>query len=225
MSDKAAILRKLEQCAEGLEADMKENGWAGKTVTLKFKLDTYEGDSVLRRVSHTTYSRSPAAAVFTRAKSFNRWVTKKEELFDVRSLYLHRRCMLRGLNAFVQTGKELLQPEWPLKLRLIGLRVTKLRDLQVPAEEKSSGIKRVRRHHHHHRLVLTHKLPPSFLCCAYAASSLSRSTHRANDRSSSTMLKLATTIKRFCITTTTTSPSQCLVFMRRKKGKGWGRPA
>jgi DNA polymerase kappa len=32
--------------------------------------------------------------------------------------------------------------EWPLKLRLIGLRVTKLRDLRAP--EASSGIKRVR---------------------------------------------------------------------------------
>ena len=42
---------------------MEEEGWTGKTVTLKFKLDTYQ--------------------VFTRAKSFNHWVSKKEELFGV----------------------------------------------------------------------------------------------------------------------------------------------
>ncbi len=40
-----------------------------------------------------------------------------------------------------QIGKELLQPKLPLCLRLIGLRVTKLKDLRVPDEK---GIKRVR---------------------------------------------------------------------------------
>lgn len=41
----------------------------------------------------------------------------------------------------VQAGLELLKDEWPLCLRLIGLRMTKLKDLQAP--EPSSGIKRV----------------------------------------------------------------------------------
>ena len=41
-----------------------------------------------------------------------------------------------------QAGRELLAPEWPLILRLIGLRVTKLKDLRAP--EPSGGIKRVR---------------------------------------------------------------------------------
>lgn len=35
-------------------------------------------------------------------------------------------------------------PEMPLTLRLIGLRVTKLKDLRVESEKKASGIKRVR---------------------------------------------------------------------------------
>lgn len=39
------------------------------------------------------------------------------------------------------TGKELLLPEFPLKIRLIGLRVTKLKDLEAPSSE-SGGIKR-----------------------------------------------------------------------------------
>jgi len=47
------------------------------------------------------------------------WVTKKDELFNI--------------------GKELLMPEFPLSLRLIGLRVTKLKDLR---EDEKKGIKR-----------------------------------------------------------------------------------
>lgn len=60
-------------------------------------------------------------SVFTRAKSFNRWITKKDDLFA--------------------TGRDLLLPELPLKLRLIGLRVTKLKDLKK--KEPVTGIKRV----------------------------------------------------------------------------------
>lgn len=61
------------------------------------------------------------SSVFTRAKSFNRWITKKDDLFA--------------------TGRDLLLPELPLKLRLIGLRVTKLKDLKK--KEPATGIKRV----------------------------------------------------------------------------------
>ncbi|KII92789.1 hypothetical protein PLICRDRAFT_51133 [Plicaturopsis crispa FD-325 SS-3] len=99
LSDHAQILKKLDEVAVELAADMEQNGWTGRTVTLKFKLDTYQ--------------------VFTRAKSFDRWITSKADLFA--------------------TGKELLAPEMPLTLRLIGLRVTKLKDLQAPA---SGGIQR-----------------------------------------------------------------------------------
>ncbi|RXW21284.1 hypothetical protein EST38_g4573 [Candolleomyces aberdarensis] len=101
LDSKEKILAKLEEVAVELEKDMEEEGWVGKTVTLKFKLDTYQ--------------------VFTRAKSFGRWVSKKDELFN--------------------TGKELLLPEMPLKLRLIGLRVTKLKDLRA-ASDNSTGIMR-----------------------------------------------------------------------------------
>ncbi|KAJ3844174.1 DNA/RNA polymerase [Lentinula raphanica] len=108
LGDKDKILQKLEEVAEELENDMAHTGWAGRTVTLKYKLDNYQ--------------------VFTRAKSFERWITRKDDLFalatDQRSL---------------KTGKELLLPELPLKIRLIGLRVTKLKDLKLSAD---SGIKR-----------------------------------------------------------------------------------
>jgi len=99
ISVREKILQKLEDIAAELEDDMERGEWAGRTVTLKYKLDTYE--------------------VFTRAKSFNRWIKTKAELYEA--------------------GKELLQPEWPLCLRLIGLRVTKLKDLK----KKDGGILKV----------------------------------------------------------------------------------
>ncbi|KAL7281450.1 hypothetical protein ACG7TL_004764 [Trametes sanguinea] len=103
LSDPAKIYAKLEEVATELEHDMVEEGWTGKTVTLKYKLNTFE--------------------VHTRAKSFDRWIsTRKEDLFAI--------------------GQELLKPELPLTLRLIGLRVTKLKDLKAEAESKARGIKR-----------------------------------------------------------------------------------
>ncbi|ETW80514.1 hypothetical protein HETIRDRAFT_46153 [Heterobasidion irregulare TC 32-1] len=101
ISDPEKIFQKLDEIAEELEGDMERGGWTGKTVTLKYKLDTYQ--------------------VFTRAKSLNHWITKKSDLLAI--------------------GKELLHPELPLRIRLIGLRVTKLKDLRQPDSHK--GIKRV----------------------------------------------------------------------------------
>jgi DNA polymerase kappa len=47
MSDKEKILSKLEECAVELEDDMKNSGWAGRTVTVKYKLDTFQGEPEL----------------------------------------------------------------------------------------------------------------------------------------------------------------------------------
>ncbi|KAI0762097.1 DNA/RNA polymerase [Trametes elegans] len=103
LSDTDRIYAKLEDIAAELEHDLEEGGWTGKTVTLKYKLDNFQ--------------------VFTRAKSFDRWIsTKKEDLFAI--------------------GAELLKPELPLTIRLIGLRVTKLKDLRAEAASKARGIKR-----------------------------------------------------------------------------------
>lgn len=38
------ILAKLEDVADELARDMVSGGWTGKTVTLKYKLDTYQGN-------------------------------------------------------------------------------------------------------------------------------------------------------------------------------------
>ncbi|KAJ6586882.1 IMS-domain-containing protein [Mycena vulgaris] len=100
LGDRQKILEKLEEVCAELESDMENSEWTGRTITLKYKLDTFE--------------------VFTRAKSSNRWISKKEDLFTV--------------------GQELLLPELPLTIRLIGLRVTKLKDLHGP--DPSNGIKR-----------------------------------------------------------------------------------
>ncbi|KAJ7218103.1 IMS-domain-containing protein [Mycena pura] len=102
LGDKQKILQKLEEVCAELESDMEQTQWMGRTVTLKYKLNSFE--------------------VFTRAKSCNRWISKKEDLF-----------------AF-QIGQELLLPELPLTIRLIGLRVTKLKDLRT--SDTSTGIKR-----------------------------------------------------------------------------------
>jgi hypothetical protein len=48
LGDKDRILQKLEEVASELEDDMERNGWTGRTVTLKFKLDTYQGGFMSR---------------------------------------------------------------------------------------------------------------------------------------------------------------------------------
>lgn len=44
LKDKAKILNKLEEIAAELEDDLERLGFTGKTVTLKYKLDTYQGE-------------------------------------------------------------------------------------------------------------------------------------------------------------------------------------
>lgn len=43
IGDKERIFAKLEEVSAELEEDMERTGWTGKTVTLKYKLDTYQG--------------------------------------------------------------------------------------------------------------------------------------------------------------------------------------
>ncbi|KAG8968396.1 hypothetical protein FRC03_007593 [Tulasnella sp. 419] len=93
------LLDKLSHVAESLADDLERTGFAGKTITLKYKLDNFK--------------------VFTRAKSCNRWITSKDDLYQI--------------------GKELFMKEkLPLKMRLIGLRATTLKDLRV-AEDRGIG--------------------------------------------------------------------------------------
>ena len=61
---------------------MQEDGWVGRTITLKYKLDTYRGlHFIAARFQHGILIN---LTVFTRAKSVDHWVSKKEELYAVR---------------------------------------------------------------------------------------------------------------------------------------------
>ncbi|CAK5281491.1 unnamed protein product [Mycena citricolor] len=100
LADKQKIFAKLDEVCTELESDMQSGEWSGRTVTLKYKLESFQ--------------------VFTRAKSCDRWVSKKDELFAI--------------------GQELLLLELPMTIRLLGLRVTKLKDMREP--DSPVGIKR-----------------------------------------------------------------------------------
>ncbi|KAJ7072363.1 hypothetical protein C8F01DRAFT_1103720 [Mycena amicta] len=104
LSDKEKIIDKLHEVCAELEADMEQTQWTGRTVTLKYKSDTFE--------------------VCTRAKTSDRYISKKEDLFAI--------------------GHELLLIELPMTIRLIGIRVTKLKDLRFfdAAEPLSPSKKR-----------------------------------------------------------------------------------
>ena len=43
LSDTAKIHAKLEEVAAELSRDLTEGQWTGKTITLKYKLDTFQG--------------------------------------------------------------------------------------------------------------------------------------------------------------------------------------
>ncbi|KAF8608693.1 DNA/RNA polymerase [Ceratobasidium sp. AG-I] len=98
--DHAVLLETLDKIAAGLAEDCEERGWAGKTLTLKYKLDTYQS--------------------FSRAKTLPKWTMTKEDILP--------------------HARELLLKEFPLCLRLLGLRLTNLKDLR---ESNESGLKRV----------------------------------------------------------------------------------
>ena len=45
------MVEKLEDIAAELEDDMRETGWTGRTVTLKYKTETFQGDERARNFS------------------------------------------------------------------------------------------------------------------------------------------------------------------------------
>lgn len=117
ISDQDQLIAKLEEIAQTLEEDLEHGGWSGKTITLKYKLATFQS--------------------YTRAKSCTRYIRKKADLFTVR---IDAYALVCGSRKPAQIGKELLLAEMPLRIRLLGLRVTNLKDLKL---SESVGIKRV----------------------------------------------------------------------------------
>ncbi|KDQ10070.1 hypothetical protein BOTBODRAFT_36509 [Botryobasidium botryosum FD-172 SS1] len=71
ISDTGRLLEKLDEIAETLESDLEHGGWCGRTITLRYKLDTFQS--------------------FTRAKTMDRYVKSKQDLFAVSTLP-HPRC-------------------------------------------------------------------------------------------------------------------------------------
>jgi DNA polymerase kappa len=43
LSDTNSLLAKLDEITSELATDMRDGGWAGKTVTLKYKTDAFQG--------------------------------------------------------------------------------------------------------------------------------------------------------------------------------------
>jgi DNA polymerase kappa len=87
LGDKQKILEKLDEVCAELESDMEETQWTGRTITLKYKLDSFEGVCNFICVNYSVFTHF-ILAVFTRAKSSNRWISKKEDLFAVSFLAL-----------------------------------------------------------------------------------------------------------------------------------------
>ena len=87
LSDPDKIYAKLNEVAVELSKDMTEDGWTGKTVTLKYKLDNFQGERTCTRHLLVRITNITALPVFTRAKSLTRWVsTRQEVLFAVCSI-------------------------------------------------------------------------------------------------------------------------------------------
>ncbi|WVQ99536.1 hypothetical protein IAU59_006672 [Kwoniella sp. CBS 9459] len=91
-TDDEDILNELSDIAEELEKDLERLQYAGKTVTVKYKLHTYENK--------------------TRAKSVPKYITTSKDILPV--------------------ALELLKRELPLRIRLLGIRLSTLKDLTLP---------------------------------------------------------------------------------------------
>ncbi|KAI9639378.1 uncharacterized protein MKK02DRAFT_35023 [Dioszegia hungarica] len=98
-TDNEEILAELANIAEELEKDMTTLQYAGKTVTVKYKLHTYVNK--------------------TRAQSVKRYISTSAEILPI--------------------AQELLRRELPLRIRLLGIRMSTLKDLTVP---ESDGIQK-----------------------------------------------------------------------------------
>jgi hypothetical protein len=99
----------------------------------QYKLDTYRcRPPISVHLQHLIFLG------FTRAKSCARYVSSRAELFAVRNV--DESSPLEVFLTDFQIGKELLLPELPMTIRLIGLRVTNLKDLRI---KEDRGIKRV----------------------------------------------------------------------------------
>ncbi|KAK0524321.1 hypothetical protein OC834_005579 [Tilletia horrida] len=101
-SDLEKLKEELRGCADQVEKDLERNYFKGRTVTLVAKKDTFQR--------------------FTRAKSGTAYLNKADDLYNITV----------GLLMAEVAELERSSPNTKLSLRLIGVRVTQLKDLQPP---------------------------------------------------------------------------------------------
>ncbi|WWC94614.1 hypothetical protein V866_001461 [Kwoniella sp. B9012] len=90
-TDDEDILNELTSIAEELEKDLERLQYAGKTVTVKYKLHTYENK--------------------TRAKSVGKFISTSKDILPI--------------------ALELMKRELPVRIRLLGIRLSTLKDLTI----------------------------------------------------------------------------------------------
>ncbi|KAK8864554.1 hypothetical protein IAR55_001804 [Kwoniella newhampshirensis] len=91
-TDDDDILKELEEIAEELQKDLERLQYSGKTVTVKYKLHTFENK--------------------TRARSVGKYISTSQDILPI--------------------AEELLKRELPLRIRLLGIRLSTLKDLTLP---------------------------------------------------------------------------------------------
>ncbi|WVW84095.1 hypothetical protein I302_106124 [Kwoniella bestiolae CBS 10118] len=90
-TDDEDILNELTSIAEELEKDLERLQYSGKTVTVKYKLHTYENK--------------------TRAKSVGKYISTSKDILPI--------------------ALELMKRELPVRIRLLGIRLSTLKDLTI----------------------------------------------------------------------------------------------
>ena len=110
---------KLKEIATSLAEDLARLQYSGRTVTLKLKLETYE---VLSR------SHSPGNGVFIRTY---------DQLYKYGKQMLDNEMAVRAQN--YNDGKPIKGKGRDLRLRLMGLKVSNLRDESEEAVQKAKG--------------------------------------------------------------------------------------
>lgn len=139
---KEDLIAKLEDIAEHLCEDMEQLHFTARCLSLKFKTHDYKRafsslDHFLR-LRLLTYFRRPTSAVFTRDRTLHHGELKSKE-------------------SILKVGLQLLEENLPMRVRLLGLRVTHLKDLKVT---KKGALDRVR-----HLLFALPHLPHEIVGC------------------------------------------------------------